>query len=64
VSFGLALGAIAFFLADEGVKRVGGRGPAGVSGLPSALGALLDGIPEQTVLGIGIASGQGLSTPC
>ena len=29
--------------------------------LPLALGALLDGIPEQAVLGIGFAQGQGVS---
>ena len=31
------------------------------SGLPLALGSLLDGIPEQAVLGIGLAAGQGVS---
>ncbi|MCV7282599.1 hypothetical protein H7J88_23465 [Mycolicibacterium flavescens] len=55
VAVGLAVGGLAFFLADFGVVRVGGRN--GRAGLPLALGALLDGIPEQAVLGIGIAGG-------
>jgi zinc transporter, ZIP family len=29
--------------------------------LPLLLGALLDGIPEQAVLGIGLAAGEGIS---
>ena len=31
------------------------------AGVPLALGALLDGIPEQAVLGIGLATGEGVS---
>lgn len=61
VAAGLAVGALAFFLADRAVDRIGGRGGGGASGLPLAVGALLDGIPEQAVLGIGLASGQGVS---
>ncbi len=61
VAIGLALGAVTFFLADKGVERLGGRGGGGSSGLPLALGSLLDGIPEQAVLGIGLAAGQGIS---
>ncbi len=61
LAFGLAAGALAFFFADRGVERVGGRLGAGSAGLPLALGALLDGIPEQAVLGLGIAEGQGVS---
>jgi len=62
VAIGLALGALTFFLADRAVERWGARaddslaGSAG-SGMPLALGALLDGIPEQVVLGIGLAAG-------
>jgi ZIP family zinc transporter len=37
------------------VRKVPGAGAA------LALGALLDGIPEQAVLGIGLASGEGIS---
>jgi ZIP family zinc transporter len=61
LAFGLAVGALAFFFADRGVERVGGRLGASSAGLPLALGALLDGIPEQAVLGLGIAQGQGVS---
>lgn len=61
VAVGLALGAITFFVADRGVERLGGRGGGGSAGLPLALGSLLDGIPEQAVLGIGLAAGEGIS---
>jgi ZIP family zinc transporter len=61
VAIGLALGAVTFFLADRAVTRIGGRKGGGAAGLPLALGSLLDGIPEQAVLGIGLASGQGVS---
>jgi zinc transporter, ZIP family len=61
LALGLATGALAFFFADRGVERLGGRLGAGSAGLPLALGALLDGIPEQAVLGLGIAQGQGVS---
>src|SRR4051812_1350642 len=42
---------------------MGGRNGGGSAGLPLALGALLDGIPEQAVLGIGLAGGVGVSVP-
>lgn len=61
VAIGLALGALTFYAANRAVHRVGGRNRSGGAGLPLALGALLDGIPEQAVLGIGIAAGQGVS---
>ncbi|WP_114559839.1 ZIP family metal transporter [Desertihabitans aurantiacus] len=61
VAVGLAVGALAFFLADRGVQRLGGRGGGGSAGAPLALGALLDGVPEQAVLGIGLAAGGGIS---
>jgi ZIP family zinc transporter len=61
VAIGLAVGGISFFLADRAVDRMGRRHGVGAAGLPLALGALLDGIPEQAVLGIGLATGQGLS---
>jgi ZIP family zinc transporter len=61
VAIGLAAGALSYFLADRAVERMGGRGGGGAAGLPLALGALLDGIPEQAVLGIGIATGAGIS---
>lgn len=58
LGIGLALGAVAFYLADRAVERLN-QGSS--SGLPLALGALLDGIPEQLVLGLGLASGGGIS---
>jgi ZIP family zinc transporter len=61
VAIGLVAGAVSFFLADRAVNKMGGRGGGGSAGLPLALGALLDGIPEQAVLGIGLATGQGIS---
>ena len=60
VSIGLASGAVVFYFADMGVARVGGRTTQS-AGSSLALGALLDGIPEQAVLGIGIAGGAGVS---
>lgn len=60
VTFGLASGAVTFFVADHLVDRLGGdngRAP----GITLLLGALLDGIPEQAVLGIGIAGGGAVS---
>jgi ZIP family zinc transporter len=56
---GLALGALVFYLADRRVEKMGSGGAS--SGLPLALGALLDGIPEQLVLGLGLAAGGGVS---
>lgn len=61
VAIGLAMGAVAFFAADRAVSRIGGRSGGGSAGLPLALGSLLDGIPEQAVLGIGLATGKGVS---
>ena len=56
VGIGLAGGALTYFLLDRVVER---RPDSG--GAPLALGALLDGIPEQAVLGIGLAAGEGVS---
>jgi ZIP family zinc transporter len=58
---GLGAGALTYFALDRLIEaRAGGTGAAG-SGAALALGAFLDGIPEQMVLGIGIASGEGVS---
>ena len=59
VALGLAIGAVVFYVADKTVDRMGRTG--GGAGMPLLLGALLDGIPEQAVLGIGIAGGAGVS---
>lgn len=61
VGAGLAAGALAYFVADRGVERWSGRKGARAAGAPLAIGALLDGIPEQAVLGIGLAAGGGVS---
>ncbi|HYI35965.1 MAG TPA: ZIP family metal transporter [Thermoleophilaceae bacterium] len=64
VAGGLAAGALAFFFLD-GLVSGGGRGRPGRKqsedpGNSLALGALLDGIPEQLVLGLGLAGGEGV----
>lgn len=64
VGIGLAAGAMAYFFADRAVEARSGRrgtGAAGAAGMPLAVGALLDGVPEQAVLGIGLATGDGVS---
>jgi ZIP family zinc transporter len=73
VALGLALGAVTYYLADRWVDRprpaggsagASGGGPAqpgGGAGTALALGAFLDGIPEQLVLGIGLIAGDGVS---
>jgi zinc transporter, ZIP family len=59
VGIGLGLGALVYFVLARAVERVGPGGSSGGTAL--ALGAFLDGIPEQIVLGIGIAAGKGVS---
>jgi zinc transporter, ZIP family len=59
VGLGLAAGAIVYFALAHAVERIGPAGGGGGTAL--ALGAFLDGIPEQAVLGIGIAAGEGVS---
>ena len=54
VAIGLAVGAMTYFLAAGRVASMGG-------GAALALGAFLDGIPEQMVLGIGLAGGAPVS---
>jgi ZIP family zinc transporter len=70
VALGLALGALTYYLADRAVEHfdqrdrtapAGGRPPTEDGGTALALGAFLDGIPEQLVLGIGLAAGEGVS---
>ena len=57
LGLGLAVGAITYFA----LNRMVGRRSRGAAGTSLALGAFLDGIPEQAVLGIGIAAGEGVS---
>ena len=70
VALGLAVGALTYYLAHRAVERLGQpqrAGPSAASastpdgGTALALGAFLDGIPEQMVLGIGLATGDGVS---
>ena len=59
---GLAAGALTYFFLDRAVeRRQSASGDDTGGGASLALGALLDGIPEQMVLGIGIAAGEGVS---
>jgi ZIP family zinc transporter len=65
---GLGVGALTYYALDGLIARrfSAGRGrsgrAAGASPGPAlALGAFLDGVPEQLVLGIGIALGEGVS---
>ena len=64
VGAGLALGALTYFTADGALARrdttAPGKGGGG-SGTSLALGSFLDGVPEQAVLGIGLAGGQPVS---
>jgi zinc transporter, ZIP family len=53
VGIGLAVGALTYFVLDLRLEGHGDSNPASAL----ALGAFLDGIPEQLVLGVGIAMG-------
>jgi ZIP family zinc transporter len=64
---GLAAGALVYYWLDGVVAGVGsagrgrlGRASGSSAGTALALGAFLDGIPEQMVLGIGLAAGEGV----
>jgi ZIP family zinc transporter len=62
LAVGVALGAAVYVTADRLVERRAARAGGGAAaGVPLALGALLDGIPEQLVLGFGLAGGGGVS---
>lgn len=62
MAIGLAIGAFTYFALSRAMgRRHGGGGQPGAGGGTAlALGAFLDGIPEQAVLGIGTAAGQGV----
>ena len=67
VTIGLTAGALTYYFLDVTIDRKASRRPrrngaGGDSdgGVALALGAFLDGIPEQLVLGIGLASGDGV----
>src|SRR4051812_41365757 len=57
VGVGLAVGAFTYWALDRALDRRSGS----AAGTALALGAFLDGIPEQLVLGIGLASGGKVS---
>jgi zinc transporter, ZIP family len=66
-AIGLGVGALTYFGLDGLIagRSSSGRGRAGRAsasdpGNALALGAFLDGIPEQLVLGIGLAAGEGI----
>jgi ZIP family zinc transporter len=61
-AIGLGVGALTYYVLDSLIEARGSGSAAGASdpGTALALGAFLDGIPEQLVLGIGIASGEGV----
>lgn len=72
LGLGLAIGALTYYGANRLVERAGSGSSSrrgghakekrkAQGGTSLALGAFLDGIPEQAVLGIGIASGTGVS---
>ena len=67
-AIGLAIGALTYFFLDGVIARrfAAGRGRPGRAtssdaGPALALGAFLDGVPEQMALGIGLAAGAGIS---
>src|SRR5262249_26447082 len=67
-AIGLAVGALTYFGLDAAIARRHSagrarRGRAGraVAGPALARGAVLDGVPEQMALGIGLAAGEGVS---
>jgi zinc transporter, ZIP family len=65
LGLGLAVGGLTYFALNRLVgrrpKHANGGGADESTGPALALGAFLDGIPEQSVLGIGIAAGNGVS---
>lgn len=59
VAAGLAGGALTYFLLDGAIERFSSGKTHHAAGGPAlALAAVLDGLPEQLVLGIGLAAGQ------
>ncbi len=72
VTLGLAAGALAYFAGDHLVERRGAAGrkrmslTGGQAALPASallLGAILDGIPESAVIGIGLLEDPAVSVP-
>lgn len=76
VTLGLAAGALAYFLGDRAIDRRGGDGGdggegakgmrrmhAGIPAIALLLGAILDGIPESAVIGLGLLEDPTVSVP-
>jgi zinc transporter, ZIP family len=70
VTLGLAAGALAYFLGDHLIERRGGMGRRGPMRATTAIpatallfGAILDGIPESAVIGIGLLEDPTVSVP-
>ena len=61
VAGGLALGALTYYGADGALARRDKGTGGGGGGTSLALGSFLDGVPEQAVLGIGLAGGEPVS---
>lgn len=64
VGLGLAAGSLTYYAASRLLDWQSKKGQASDgegSGMGLALGSFLDGIPEQFVLGVGLASGDGIS---
>ena len=69
VAIAFVVGALTYFFADLVVDRaggaqratIGGTDPPSSSGTAMFLGALLDGVPESLILGLGMAGGEGIS---
>ncbi|SDS54386.1 ZIP family metal transporter [Microbacterium paraoxydans] len=58
---GVALGALSYYIAARILDARAARKKGEAGGGQLAVGALLDGTPEQLVLGIGLASGEPVS---
>ena len=67
-ALGLFLGALTFFFADRIISNMGAPNRKAIEGaaasslvVPMLLGIMLDGIPESTVIGLGIVEGGTVS---
>jgi ZIP family zinc transporter len=68
VALGLAAGSLTFYGGDYLIDRMGGADRKSMEGkqasgvaLALVLGTVLDGVPESTVLGLGLLAGEGVS---
>lgn len=68
IAWGIALGALTFFFADRIISNMGAADRTAIDAsagsalvVPMLLGIMLDGIPESTVIGLGILEGGAVS---